>query len=61
MRYIVENIDNLEQPIESDAELIDFVRRVAIENDDIDIIIVGIYDAKVYLSEFCPNLKLTEL
>ena len=38
--------------------LIDFVRIIAIENEDYNFSILGLSDAKEYLEDFCGNLKL---
>jgi hypothetical protein len=43
--------------LNSDAELIDFIRRIAIENEDAVTITTDI-DALLYLKENCPNLTL---
>ena len=40
----------------SDSEFIDFVHKIAIENEDYDFSILGISDAKEYIETYCANL-----
>jgi hypothetical protein len=58
--YIVTNIDNIKKTFANDIELIEYVRKIAIENEDFDYSILGISDAIEYLEEYCPNLTLEE-
>ena len=56
-------INNLEIPaaiykLNSDAELIDKVSKIVIENEDFDFSILGISDAKEYIEDYCDNLDL---
>jgi hypothetical protein len=43
-----------------DAELIEKINEIRIENEDFDFSILGISDAKEYIEEFCGNLELLE-
>jgi len=56
-------INNLEIPaaiykLNSDAELIDKVSKIVIENEDFDFSVLGISDAKEYIEDYCDNLDL---
>ena len=42
----------------SDAEFTHFMRKIAVENDDEDLSIVCVSEAKEYLEIYCDNLKL---
>lgn len=41
-----------------DAEFIHFVRKIAVENEDEDLSILSVSEAKEYLENYCDNLKL---
>lgn len=58
--YIVENIiDNvIIGKFKTDAEFTHFMRNIAIENDNADISITCIGEAKDYLTNYCGNLAL---
>jgi hypothetical protein len=59
MYKIFHNIDGEKTTtLNSDAEFIDFVRKIVIENEDYDFSIIGVSDAKEYLESYCPNLTL---
>ena len=59
MYSIVNNIENkVIANLTSDAELINKVRNIAVENEDFDFSILGISDAKEYIEEYCHNLDL---
>ncbi len=59
MYTIVNNIENkIIANLISDAELINKVRNIAVENEDFDFSILGISDAKEYIEEYCSNLDL---
>ena len=42
----------------NESEFIHFMRNVAIENGDEDIMIIHLSEAKDYLEEYCENLEL---
>jgi hypothetical protein len=61
MYTIVNNIENKIINLSSDdAELINFVNKIRIENEDFDFSILGISDAKEYIEEYCHNLDLLD-
>jgi hypothetical protein len=61
MYTIVNNIENKSINLSSDdAELINFVNKIRIENEDFDFSILGISDAKEYIEEYCSNLDLLD-
>lgn len=55
-------VNNIESKIinlsSDDTELINFVNKIRIENEDFDFSILGISDAKEYIEEYCSNLDL---
>jgi hypothetical protein len=58
--YIVKNIidDVIIGKFKTDADFTHFMRNIAIENDDADISITCIGEAKDYLTNYCSNLAL---
>ena len=62
MYTIVNNIENkiIARLSSNDAELINFVNIIRIENEDFDFSILGISDAKEYIEEYCSNLDLLD-
>jgi hypothetical protein len=59
MYSLVNNIENKIINLSSDdAELINFVNKIRIENEDFDFSILGISDAKEYIEDYCHNLDL---
>ncbi len=59
MYSLVNNLDNkVIANLNSDAELIDKVSKIVIENEDFDFSILGISDAKEYIEDYCDNLDL---
>ena len=61
MYKIFHNIDGEKTTVlNSDSEFIDFMKRIAIENEDFDFSILGVSDATEYLQEFCHNLTLLD-
>lgn len=59
MYKIFHNIDGEKTTtLNSDSEFIDFMKSIAIENEDFDFSIIGISDAKEYLEDYCENLTL---
>lgn len=46
---------------DNDAEFVHFVRKIAVENDDEEISITCIGEAKDYIGEYCDNLRLTDM
>jgi hypothetical protein len=62
MYKIFHNIDGEKITVlKSDTELIDFVRKIVIENEDFDFSIIGISDAKEYIEEYCEGLTLVNV
>ncbi len=43
---------------DSQTELIDFVNKIRIENEDFDFSIIGMSDAVEYIEDYCNNLDL---
>ena len=62
MYTIVNNIESkiIANLSSDDAELINFVNIIRIENEDFDFSILGISDAKEYIEEYCSNLDLLD-
>lgn len=62
MYTIVNNIENkiIARLSSNDAELINKVNEIRIENEDFDFSILGISDAKEYIEEYCHNLELLD-
>jgi hypothetical protein len=62
MYTIVNNIENkiIANLSSNDAELINKVNEIRIENEDFDFSILGISDAKEYIEEYCSNLDLLD-
>ena len=62
MYTIVNNIESkiIANLSSDDAELINFVNKIRIENEDFDFSILGISDAKEYIEEYCSNLDLLD-
>ena len=61
MYTIVNNIESKIINLSSDdTELINFVNKIRIENEDFDFSILGISDAKEYIEEYCDNLDLLD-
>ena len=59
MYTLVNNLDNkVIANLNSDAELIDKVSKIVIENEDFDFSVLGISDAKEYIEDYCDNLDL---
>ena len=46
--------------LNGDAEIIDKVNAIRVENEDFDFSIIGLSDAKEYIEEFCDNLELLD-
>ena len=44
----------------NESEFIDFMKRIAIENEDYDFSIIGYSDAVEYLEDYCGNLTLID-
>jgi len=58
MKYSIFNvIDNVDLGIFTEAEFVHRVRQIAVENDDEELSITCIGEAKDYLREYCPNLE----
>lgn len=61
MYTILHNVDTEKTiTLNSDREFIEFVQKIVIENEDYDFSIIGIFDAKEYLEDYCLNLTLLE-
>lgn len=59
MYKILHNIDNEKvTTLRSDEEFVRFARKIAEENEDNEISILNIVEAKNYLANYCPNLTL---
>jgi hypothetical protein len=59
MYSLVNNIEGkVIANLTSDAELINKVRNIAVENEDFDFSIIGISDVKEYIEDYCDNLDL---
>jgi hypothetical protein len=59
MYQIFHNIDGEKTTtLKTDGDLIDFMNRIRIENEDYDFSIIGVSDALEYLEDFCHNLTL---
>jgi hypothetical protein len=58
--YIVKNTveDKIIGKFETDAEFVHFMRTVAVENEDFDLSILCVNEAKEYLDIYCSNLEL---
>jgi hypothetical protein len=60
MYIITHNIDNVKSTIlPTDAHLVHFVRKIAVENEDEELSITVLGEALDYLNNYCPNLTLT--
>lgn len=44
----------------NEREFIDFMRKIAVENEDFDFSILGISDAVEYIEVYCDNLDLVK-
>jgi len=61
MYSLVNNLDNkVIANLNIDAELIDKVNEIRIENEDFDFSIIGLSDAKEYIEDYCDNLALLD-
>lgn len=59
MYSLVNNIESkVIANLSSDAELINKVRNIAVENEDFDFSVLGISDAIEYIEDYCSNLDL---
>ena len=59
---VVHRVDNEKtSTFNTDAELTNFVRSIAVENEDEDISITCIGEAKDYIRDYCDNLYLVEV
>jgi hypothetical protein len=59
MYSLVNNLDNkVIANLNSDAELIHKVRNIAVENEDNDLSILSLSEAKEYIEVYCHNLDL---
>jgi len=61
MFTLINTIDNnIIAALNGDAEVINKINEVRIENEDYDYSIIGLSDAKEYVEEFCDNLELLD-
>ncbi len=61
MFTLVNTIDNnIINALNGDAEVIDKINEIRVENEDFDFSIIGISDAKEYIEEFTDNLALLD-
>lgn len=44
----------------SDKAFVEFVQRIAVENEDFQTSIIGTSDAEEYLEDYCPDLTLID-
>ena len=44
--------------LNSNAEFVHFMRNIAVENNDEELSIISVGEAKDYLQNYCPNLTL---
>jgi len=59
MYTLVNNIESkVIANLKSDAELINKVNQIRIENEDFDFSFLGISDVKEYIEDYCSNLDL---
>jgi len=58
-RKIFHNVDAEKiTTLNTDAEFVFFMRQIAVENNDEDLSILSIGEAKDYLENYCPNLTV---
>jgi hypothetical protein len=56
---ILHNVDgDKTTELDSDAEFIHFMRKIAVENEDDDMSILCLSEAKEYLENYCSNLTI---
>ena len=61
MFTLINTIDNnIIAVLNGDAEVIDKINEIRVENEDFDFSIIGISDAKEYIEEFTDNLALLD-
>ncbi len=61
MYKILHNVDaEKTTTLKTDRELIDFMSKIAIENEDYNFSIIGVSDALEYLEDYCSNLTLLD-
>jgi hypothetical protein len=58
MYSLVNNIESKIINLSSDAELINKVRNIAVENEDFDFSIICLSEAKEYIEVYCSNLDI---
>ena len=59
MYKVFHNIDAEKTSIfNSDLEFITFVKNISVENEDGNLLISNIDEAKDYINNYCPNLNL---
>jgi hypothetical protein len=42
----------------NENQFINFIKKIVIENEDFDFLIIGLSDANEYLENYCSNLEL---
>ena len=55
--YVVQNIDDETIFKGKEKDLISFIKKIVIENGDLEYSVLGISDALEYISNYCDNLK----
>jgi len=60
MYKVTNNVENTIVFEGNEIEFIDFVKRIAIENEDFDFSVLGASDAKEYIEDYCDNLDLVK-
>jgi hypothetical protein len=61
MYQVINNLEEKEIFRGNTNELLRFVDKIRIENEDFDYSILGISDAIEYIEDYCDNLELIEL
>ena len=61
MCQVINNLEEKEIFRGNTNELLRFVDKIRIENEDFDYSILGISDAIEYIEDYCDNLELIEL
>ena len=59
MYKVFNNVEGINIFQGTERSFIEFMKRIAIENEDFDFSIIGIGDAEEYITNYCGNLDLT--
>lgn len=59
--YVIKHVidGEKESVFKTDSEFVHFVRQIAVENEDEELSITCVGEAKDYLENYCPNLELS--